>query len=89
MKIEPNDEAGGGRTGTLQNISVAEINRILGFTPNVEDDPDKVVNSWGFKADGIPCGIWDYKGSHKAGQFSTDGPEVVFKTLFGDKYSNR
>jgi hypothetical protein len=87
MKIEPNDEGGNSRTGTLRNTSVEEINRILGFTPNVPDDPYKVVNSWGFKADGIPCGIWDYKGSHKAGQFSTDGPAEVFIALFGNKYS--
>jgi len=87
MKIEPNDEPGGSRTGTLRGVSVEEINNILGFKPNVKDDPSKVVNSWGFLADGVPCGIWDYKGSHKAGQFSTDGPAAVFKSLFGDKWS--
>ena len=86
MKITPIDQAGGSRTGTLQNITVKEINEILGFKPNVEDDPSKVVNSWGFTADGAECGIWDYKGSHKYKQFSTDGPAAVFKELFGDKY---
>lgn len=87
MKITPNPKAGSCRTGCLINTTVKEINVILGFTPNVDDDPDKVKHSWGFKADGEMCGIWDYKGSNKWGQFSTFGPPKVFTTLFGNKYT--
>lgn len=67
-------------------MTVKKISIILGFPPNIEDDPYKVKYSWGFKADGKRCGIWDYKGSEKWGEFSTYGPDEVFKTLFGDNY---
>jgi hypothetical protein len=86
MKVIPNSNPGGSRTGTLSNITVDEINRVLGFTPNVDDDPDKVVNSWGFTVDGEDCGIWDYKGSQNWNQFSTCGPDKVFRTLFPNNY---
>lgn len=86
MKITPINKAGSGRTGTLSDTSVKEIQTILGFEANCEDDPDKVKHSWGFEADGMRCGIWDYKGSEKWGQFSTYGPAEVFVNLFGNKY---
>jgi hypothetical protein len=86
MKIKPVNKCGSSRQGTLSNITVDEINEILGFTSNAKDDPDKVVNSWGFTADGVHCGIWDYKGSHQFKSFSTYGPDKVFKALFGDRY---
>jgi hypothetical protein len=91
MKITPSKESGNSRTGTLSNITVEEITTILGFGPNCEDDPAKVVNSWGFDVtleDGksFHCGIWDYKGSHHLRQFSCDGPATVLKTLFGNRY---
>ena len=88
MKIEPCTEwFSTHRTGTLLDIKVSTINDILGFEPNVEDDVDKVVNSWRFTADGEQCGIWDYKGSHAYGQFSTFGPDEVFEKLFGTNYA--
>ena len=74
------------RTGVLMDMNVETINRILGFESNVDDDPDKVVNSWRFIADGNECAIWDYKGSHEWGQFSTFGPDYVFEELFGTNY---
>jgi len=77
---------GSHRTGTLYDINVATISEILGFAPNVDDDPYKVVNSWAFEVDGIPCAIWDYKGSHHHGQFSTFGPQDIFDELFGSHY---
>jgi hypothetical protein len=86
MKIKPFNKVGGCRQGLLKNITVSEISQILGFGPNCKDDPYKVVNSWGFKVDGIHCGIWDYKGSHKFKQFSTYGPDLVFETIFGEHY---
>ena len=86
-------KAGQSKTGTIMDITVEEINRTLGVTPNVDDDPEKVVNSWSFNAfpdDDKPgwyrCAIWDYKGSHRSGYFSTDGEPDVFKFLFGDRY---
>lgn len=86
MKITSVNKSGAYRTGTLRKTNVDEINAILGFEPNVEDDPYKVKHSWGFKADGKQCGIWDYKGSNSWGTFSTYGPDEVFRKLFGDKY---
>jgi len=87
ITIIPNSDIAGHRTGTLYDINVETINRILGFEPNVVDDPDKVVNSWGFEVHGIPCAIWDYKGSHLHGQFSTFGPHRIFDKLFGSNYA--
>lgn len=86
MKIKPINKAGSHRTGTLIDTSVDEIISILGFAPNVQDDPDKVKHSWGFRAGKHECGIWDYKGSETIGQFSTYGSDNVFRKLFGDKY---
>jgi hypothetical protein len=86
MYIVPVDVCGPSRTGTIHKTSVKEITSKLGFSSNALDDPNKVVNSWGFTADGMQCGIWDYRGSHKKGIFSTYGPASVFIELFGDKY---
>lgn len=86
MKIQPNAQVRSYRTGTLRGITVGEIQEVLGFAPNCEDDPSKVVNSWGFTVDGRPCAIWDYKGSHRIGEFSTFGPADVFDKLFGARY---
>ena len=88
MKIIPVAECGSGRQGHLVDISVDEINEILGFQPNCEDDPDKVVNSWGFTVAGKHYGVWDYEGSHEYGQFSVSGEPKVLRELFGDRYEN-
>jgi hypothetical protein len=92
--VKPNHPRSGDyKTGSLERITVEEISKILDMAPNIEDDPYKVVNSWGFNAlpdDDKPgsyrCGIWDYKGSHHLGKFSTYGEPDVFKFLFGDRY---
>jgi hypothetical protein len=82
MKIVPFNQPGACCTGNIDSgYTVADINRILGFKPNVKDDPYKVRHSWGFKADGKECGIWDYKGS----RWSTYGPKAVFNQLFPGK----
>lgn len=88
MKIVPVDEAGSHREGSLKGVTVAQINKALGFKPNVQDDPDKVKHSWGFTADGVLCGIWDYKGSEMFNSFSTYGPREVFEKLFPGCVSN-
>ena len=43
-------KAGDYKSGSLERITVKEITQILEMAPNVEDDPDKVANSWGFNA---------------------------------------
>jgi hypothetical protein len=86
MKIVPINKAGAHRTGALYDINVKTITDILGFNPNVQDDPDKVEHSWGFEVDGQYCGIWDYKHSNEWGQFSTFGPAEVFEKLFPAHY---
>lgn len=85
MNIMPIDVPGPHKQGTLTGYSSAEIEKILGFPPNIKDDPDKVKYSWGFLADGQQCGIWDYKGSHKDNYFSAYGPKEVFEKLFPTK----
>jgi hypothetical protein len=86
MNIKPIDTAGAFLTGKLYDINVATITEVLGFEPNIEDDPNKVVNSWGFEIDGEQFGIWDYKGSHNFGQFSTYGDSSVLAKLFPAHY---
>jgi hypothetical protein len=85
MTILPVTIPGPHRTGEIVGYTVAEINQILGFRPNVDDDPDKVCYSWGFLADGIQCGVWSYRNSHRIGCFSTSGPAEVFDNLFPKK----
>ncbi len=87
MEIVPHDKPGESRTGTLYDINVRVITEILGFGPNVQDDPNKVVSSWGFKIGDEEFGIWDFKGSHLYGQYSTYGNPVVLEKLFGVHYS--
>lgn len=86
MIIVPIDEAGACRKGILDGITIDQINEVLGFKPNIQDDPCKVVNSWGFTVDGVKCGIWDYKGSHHFDSFSTYGPDEIFCKLFPRNY---
>jgi hypothetical protein len=83
--IRPVDEAGDCRTGTLSGISVAEITDLLGFGPNVKDDPSKVKHSWGFTVDGERCGVWDYKGSEEYRSFSTFGSPEALAKVFGSR----
>ena len=85
--ILPVDETGDSRTATIEGLTVAEIAEKLGFKPNCEDDPYKVVNSWGFTVDGERCGVWDYKGSHHFKSFSAWGPMEALKKVFGDHVS--
>lgn len=83
MIIEAYDRVGSHRTGTLKNFTAKQIAEVLGFEANCQDDPDKVKYSWGFKADGVHCGIWDYKFSYTRKIFSLYGPREVFEQLFG------
>jgi len=82
MYITPVFVSGNYKMGSLKNLTVEDVNRILGFTANCMDDPMKVKNSWGFKVRGIRCGIWDYKGGDR---FSFFGPEEIMVELFGEE----
>lgn len=76
----PLNFAGPHKTGELpEDITPERIADVLGFAPNIDDDPSKVKFSWGFTYKGEQCGIWDYKGS----RWSTYGPHWVFAELFG------
>lgn len=85
MNIIPVNIPGSHRTGSIEGYSASEISKILGFKPNIEDDPDKVSHSWGFLANGRQCGIWSYRGSDRVKIFSTYGPTEVFEELFPAK----
>ena len=82
MNIVPVDRAGPYRTGTLDLVTPEDIEKVLGFAPNIEDDPDKVKYSWGFEADGKFAAIWDYKDSYKLRVFSIYDPNGIIATLF-------
>lgn len=86
--IKPINQAGSHRTGTLSGTNAAEITKILGFKSNIADDPSKVRYSWGFEVDGKRCGIWDYKGSYRIGEFSTYGDPAVLAKIFGNRYTS-
>lgn len=88
MKINPVNNVRKSRTGTLQNMDATKIKAVVGFNSNVDDDPDRVVNSWGFEIDGENYGIWDYRESHKHGEYSTFGDADVLTKLFGENYSS-
>jgi len=70
------------RTGGLEGMSKEDIEDVLGFAPNVEDDPDKVVNSWRCHVDGAPFAVWDYKGSHHAKRWSIYDPNHIVTDIF-------
>jgi hypothetical protein len=89
------------RTGTLTNVSIDEVNKILGFsaTESLDAGDGKVTVEWRFKATvpcdipmagprDMPCAIWDYKGSLSFNQLSVWMPPEVGTHLFGAKYTN-
>ena len=90
MKIEMVNIAGRYKQGSLKNLTVEEIEYVLG-RPNIKDDPYKVSHSWGFMVtmdSGVThaCGIWSYKGSEKYNEWSYCGPQFVFDALFGKQH---
>lgn len=77
--ILPVDVPGDYNTGCLpESISPEAITSVLGFPPNIKDDPCKVTHSWGFTVDGVRCGIWDFKGC----RWSSYDPNGVLPKLF-------
>ena len=68
--------------GQLVGLDFEDIESILGFPANCQDDPDKVTHSWGFEVAGVRYGIWDYKGR----KFSYFGPIEMMVELFGEAH---
>lgn len=77
MKIKPTKKFIASHCQGTIHATKARIIKVLGFKPNVEDDPDKVVSSWGFTIDGEDAAIWDYKGSQKYNTYSYFNPKVA------------
>jgi hypothetical protein len=86
LKIVPVSHVSSYKTGRIVGLTKAEIDALLGFKPNMVDDPSKVKHSWGFKVKGNDCAIWDWKGSHKLKEWSAYGPETVMRAIFGANY---
>ena len=81
-EIKPTDINGSYRTGSLVGVTREDIVRTLGFEPNALDDGDKVENSWAFTLDGLPCAIWDWKGSHHVKVWSVYDPHKMLDRIF-------
>lgn len=69
--------------GLSSSLTKDDIEKVLGFKPNIDDDPDKVTSSWGFRVkfsdgDHDRGAIWDYKGS----RWSAFGDRDIFDILF-------
>lgn len=84
-QIKAVDKVGPHKTSTIEGVTREEIEALLGFPANCQDDPDKVRWSWGFEVDGVYCAIWDYKESADYNQWSAYGPKEALKKVFGDK----
>lgn len=84
MLIVPDPSLAGERaTASLVRITAGEISRRLGFEPNRADDKTDDL-SWGFSVDGVHCGVWSFKGSHRLGIWSTFGPREALAEIFGE-----
>lgn len=82
--IKPVSEPGDSRTAGVDGLTVAQVEKLIGFSANCKDDPSKVKHSWGFTVDGVRCGVWDYKGSERDNSFSAWGPLSALKKVFGN-----
>jgi hypothetical protein len=88
FKIQPTLELMGAKTGSLVDLTEAEVSYMLCFKPNAThlDDPDKVKHLWSFHVEGRPHSVWSYKDSHKQQRWSTHGSDELFQLVFGDHY---
>ena len=77
MNIEPATNIASHRQGTL-DVSYERIVEVLG-EPNLNDDPDTVTHSWGYRVNGQEVAIWDYHGV----QWSYYGDYDLLDYLFG------
>jgi hypothetical protein len=79
--IKPKTNVASYKTGTLTGKNKFDIERALGFPPNVDDDPDKVRYSWAFTINGRECAIWDWKGSADQDVWSVYDPSRVLSII--------
>ena len=79
--IKPKTNVASYKTGTMTGKNKFDIERALGFPPNVDDDPDKVRYSWAFTINGRECAIWDWKGSADQDVWSVYDPGLVLATI--------
>ncbi len=79
--IKPKTNVASYKTGTLTGKNKFDIERALGFPPNVDDDPDKVRYSWAFTINGRECAIWDWKGSADQDVWSVYDPGLVLSII--------
>jgi hypothetical protein len=77
MNIQPVSFVASFKQGTLENVTRERITEVLGFAPNVSDDPAKVKSSWAFKLNGEDAAIWDYYGSEKQNRYSYYNHAVI------------
>jgi hypothetical protein len=76
------------RTGIITGMSKNVIDSVVGFKgKKVKSGDSKVTIEWRFDVDGIPCAIWDYKGSAKYEQYSAYMPATIGQALFGAAYN--
>ena len=71
---------------TISGLTALQVSEKIGFPPNQKDDPAKVVHSWGFKANGSACAVWDWKGSQHFNQFSAFGSRETLCAVFGAEH---
>lgn len=89
MEIIQTSEEPRYRSGTVKGLTLAEVQQAL---PDVAQDnrpsgDRKTTVTWRFKADGVPCAIWDYRRSYELRrELSTFGPDRIFTDLFGEAY---
>lgn len=72
--------------GSLQNLNTFQINTVLGFYPNSDDEGEI---EWAFKYYGVSCKIWSRGSGASTGMFPAEsflfyGPRSVFVKLFGE-----
>ena len=76
------------RTGIITGMSKNVINSVVGFKgEKIKSGDGKVTVEWRFHVDGVPCAIWDYKGSAKYDQYSAYMPAYIGSALFEAAYN--
>jgi hypothetical protein len=75
------------RTGVITGMSKNVIDSVLSIKgKKVKSGDGKVTIEWQFHVDGVPCAIWDYKGSAKYAQYSAYMPAYIGRALFAAAY---
>ena len=87
MKITQVDRDGTYKMGTLYDLTLAQIQKALGFEPEDESTDGKVRWFFAFDVeDGEEdhfCAIWDWKGSADSDEWSYFGPRHIIDKVLG------